>query len=147
MYHINFIHWRAFSGFRVLATVIKATMNIGVHVSFQIRGFVFSEHIPRSEFTGRWVHFKMSQSIATIICNLGLYCIIFVLFSPLLYLCDSTAAVHICCVPGHRIIPFVQICPVFSWLWASIHADFLRVKSLSSSLHIENPFIFSSFLV
>ena len=34
--------------FHVLAIVNSAAMNIGVHVSFQIRIFIFSRYVPRS---------------------------------------------------------------------------------------------------
>ena len=33
--------------FRILAIVNSASVNIGVHVSFQIRVFVFSGYVPR----------------------------------------------------------------------------------------------------
>ena len=48
MYHIVFIHTSVdgrLGGFHVLAIVKGAAVNIGVHVSFQIRVFVFSEYI------------------------------------------------------------------------------------------------------
>ena len=35
-------------GFHVLAIVNRAALNIGIHVSFQIRVFVFSGYMPRS---------------------------------------------------------------------------------------------------
>ena len=48
MYHIFFIH-SSVNGhlgcFHVLAIVNSATMNIGVHVSFQIRSFIFSGYM------------------------------------------------------------------------------------------------------
>ena len=37
--------------FHVLAIVNSAAMNIGVHVSFQIRIFIFSRYVPRSQFS------------------------------------------------------------------------------------------------
>jgi len=40
------------SVFHVLAIVNSAAMNIGVHVSFQIRVFIFSEYMPRSGISG-----------------------------------------------------------------------------------------------
>ena len=51
MYHIFFIHSSVdgrLGCFHVLATVNNAAMNIGVHVSFQIRVFIFSGYMPRS---------------------------------------------------------------------------------------------------
>ena len=51
MYHIFFIHSSVdghLGFFHVLATVNSAAMNFGVHVSFQIRVFVFSWYMPRS---------------------------------------------------------------------------------------------------
>ena len=48
--------WSSLSGhlscFHVLAIVNSAAMNIGVHVSFQIRVFIFSEYMPRSGISG-----------------------------------------------------------------------------------------------
>ena len=38
--------------FHVLAIVNSAAKNIGVHVSFQIRTFIFSRYIPRSVIAG-----------------------------------------------------------------------------------------------
>ena len=40
--------------FHVLAIINSAAMNIGVHVSFQIRVFVFSRYIPRSGIAGSY---------------------------------------------------------------------------------------------
>ena len=40
--------------FHVLATVNSAAMNIGVHVSFQIRAFVFFGYMPRSGTAGSY---------------------------------------------------------------------------------------------
>ena len=40
--------------FHTLATVNNATMNIGVHVSFQISVFIFSGYIPRSGIAGSY---------------------------------------------------------------------------------------------
>ena len=37
--------------FHVLAFINSAAMNIGVHVSFQIRVFIFSGYVPRSEIS------------------------------------------------------------------------------------------------
>ena len=38
--------------FHVLVTINSVAMNIGVHVSFQIRVFVFSGYMPRSRIVG-----------------------------------------------------------------------------------------------
>ena len=38
--------------FHLLVIVNSAAMNIGVHVSFQIRLFIFSEYMPMSGITG-----------------------------------------------------------------------------------------------
>ena len=43
-----------FSCFHVLAVVNSAAVNIGVHVSFQIRVFLFSRNIPRSGIAGSY---------------------------------------------------------------------------------------------
>ena len=40
------------SVFHVLAIINSAAMNIGVHVSFQIRVFIFSGYMPRSGISG-----------------------------------------------------------------------------------------------
>ena len=40
--------------FLVLAIVNSAAMNIGEHVSFQIRVFIFSGYMPRSEIAGSY---------------------------------------------------------------------------------------------
>ena len=57
IHHIFFIHSsvdRHLGCFYVLATVIKAAMDVGVHVSFQIRDFIFSVYIPRSRIVGSY---------------------------------------------------------------------------------------------
>ena len=41
--------------FHVLAIVNSAAMNIGVHVSFRIRVFIFSGYMPRSGIAGSLV--------------------------------------------------------------------------------------------
>ena len=40
--------------FHVLAIVNSAAMNVGMHVSFKIRAFVFSKYMPRSGVTGSY---------------------------------------------------------------------------------------------
>ena len=40
--------------FHVLAIVNSAAVNNGVHVSFQIRVFIFSGYMPRSEIAGSY---------------------------------------------------------------------------------------------
>ena len=57
MYHIVFIHASVdgrLGGFHVLAIVNSAAVNIGVHVSFQIRVFVFSGYMFRSGIAGSY---------------------------------------------------------------------------------------------
>ena len=57
MYHNLFIH-SSVNGhlgcFRILAIVNSAAVKIGVPVSFQIRVFVFSGYMPRSEIAGSY---------------------------------------------------------------------------------------------
>ena len=43
-----------FSCFHVLAVVNSAAMNIGVHVSFQVRVFIFSEYLLKSGISGSY---------------------------------------------------------------------------------------------
>ena len=55
MHHIFFSHLSVdgyLGCFHVLAVVSRAAMNIRVHVSFQIRVFVFSGYVPRSGIAG-----------------------------------------------------------------------------------------------
>ena len=55
MYHIFFIHSSVdgyLGCFCVLATVNSAALNTGVHVSFQIRVFIFSRYMPKSGIAG-----------------------------------------------------------------------------------------------
>ena len=55
MYHMFFIHScvkEHLGCFHVLATVNCAAMNPGVHVSFQIRVFIFSRYMPKSGIAG-----------------------------------------------------------------------------------------------
>ena len=40
--------------FHVLATVYKAAVNIGVHLSFQVNAFLFFGYIPKSEIDGSY---------------------------------------------------------------------------------------------
>ena len=57
MYHISIIRSSVdghLGCFHVLAIVSSAATNIGVHVSFQIRVFVFSEYMPRSGIAGSY---------------------------------------------------------------------------------------------
>ena len=59
MYH-NFLNQLSLDGhlgcFHVLAIVNSAAMNIEVHVSFQIRVFVFSGYMPRSGIAGSYAN-------------------------------------------------------------------------------------------
>ena len=55
IYHIFFIHSSVYGHlacFHVLAIVNCAVMNIGVHVSFQIRVFILFGYMPRSRIAG-----------------------------------------------------------------------------------------------
>ena len=59
MYHIFFIHssvHEPLGFFHILAIVDNAVMNIGVHVSFEIRGFLFFcfGYVPRSGIAGSY---------------------------------------------------------------------------------------------
>ena len=57
MYHIVLIHLSVdgrFGCFHVLAIINSAVLNIGVHVSFLIRVFIFSRYRPRSEIAGSY---------------------------------------------------------------------------------------------
>ena len=57
IYHIFFIH-ASVNGhlgcFHVLATINSTEVNIGVHVPFQFRVFVFSGYMPRSGIAGSY---------------------------------------------------------------------------------------------
>ena len=58
IYHILFIHSSVdghLGCFHVLATVNTATMNIGVHMSFGIRAFVFFRYVPGIGIAGSYV--------------------------------------------------------------------------------------------
>ena len=52
IYHIFFI--QHLGCFHVLAIVNSAAVNIGVHVSFQMRVFAFSGYMPRSGIAGSY---------------------------------------------------------------------------------------------
>ena len=57
MYHIFFIHSSVdglLGCFHVLALVSSATVNMGVHVSFQIRVFILSGYTPGSGIAGSY---------------------------------------------------------------------------------------------
>ena len=57
MYHIFFIHSsidRHLGCFHVLAILNSAALNIGVHISFWIRVFIFSGYMPRSGIAGSY---------------------------------------------------------------------------------------------
>ena len=57
VYHIFFIHSSAdghLGCYDVLAIVNTAAMNIGVHVSFRNRVFIFSRYMPRSGIAGSY---------------------------------------------------------------------------------------------
>ena len=60
IYHVIFIHWsldRHLGYFYILAIVNSATMNIVVHVSFQINMFTFFGYIPRTGIAGSYDNF------------------------------------------------------------------------------------------
>ena len=46
--------------FHVLSIVINAIMNIGVHVPFIIRSFIFSEYMPKSGIDGSYGNSSLS---------------------------------------------------------------------------------------
>ena len=49
-----FICWWTFRLFCVLAIVNSVAMNIGVHISFQMRVFIFSGYMPRRKLAGSY---------------------------------------------------------------------------------------------
>ena len=57
VYHILLIH-SSVSGhlvcFHVLATVNSASVNIRVHISLQVKVFIFSEYMPKSRIAGSY---------------------------------------------------------------------------------------------
>ena len=65
IYHIFFIYssLEGQSGcFLVLSAVNSSVMNIGVHISFQIRVFIFSGYISRSDIAGSYGNSSFSFS-------------------------------------------------------------------------------------
>ena len=57
MYHIFFIHSSVdgpLGSVHILAIINSATVNIGVHISFQISVFVFFRKVPRSGIAGSY---------------------------------------------------------------------------------------------
>ena len=64
--HIFFIHSSVdghLGCFHVLAIVNNATMNIAVHVSFQIRVFIFSGYLPKSGIAGSYGNSKFGGGV------------------------------------------------------------------------------------
>ena len=57
MYHIFYIHSRIDGNlgcFYILTVMNSGTMNIGVHVSFQIEAFIFSEFMSKNGIAGSY---------------------------------------------------------------------------------------------
>ena len=57
MYHIFYIHSHVDGNlgcFYVLTVISSGTMNTGVHVSFQIEAFIFSEFMPKNGIAGSY---------------------------------------------------------------------------------------------
>ena len=62
----SFIYWWIFSCFHVLAIINSATVNTGVHMSFQITGFVFSGCMPMSEIAGSYNNSSFLKNLYTV---------------------------------------------------------------------------------
>ena len=72
MHHIFFNHSsvHAYLGcFHVFVILNSAPMNVEVHVSFQIRVFIFSRYILRSEMAGSYLYFYCLSKLPTVFCR------------------------------------------------------------------------------